>query len=392
MDDICQRQFGDDAPSFRLLRIAVEDVQHTGRMLAATKPQKQPEAEVEEAEVPPDESAPEEGTVPVASAMPAKASGRAKAARIELATSEDAIARISEAAAFLRRESPCSPAPYLTLRGLRWGELRASGDGPNQELLEAPSTEIRQQLKRLMLNGEWQPMLEAAESAMALPCGRGWLDLQRYVVRACTELGDSYAPIARAVQSELCTLLKDLPNLSSMTLLDDTATANVETQAWLTQLMPPAPAPTQQPSEPTPVVTNMYPVAATSGAGPVDAYDLALDAARSGDMENAMQILSQQIGQERSGRGRFLRRMQLAQVCVFSNRHTIALPILRDLAQEIELRRLESWEQPDAIAQTLALLLQTMQKLRCAEGEKKHRSMPKFASWIQFRRHVWRTK
>ena len=84
-----------------------------------------------------------------------------------------------------------------------------------------------------------------------------------------------------------------------------------------------------------------------------------------------MQILSQQIAQERSGRGRFLRRMQLAQICIFSNRHAIAYPILQDLAQEIEQRKLENWEQPDAIAQTLALLLQTMQKLRFGEEERR---------------------
>src|SRR5262249_40230860 len=151
------------------------------------------------------------------------------------------------------------PAPYLTLRGLRWGELRASGDGPNPELLEAPSSEIRQQLKRLMLNGEWQQVLEAAETAMALPCGRGWLDLQRYAVRACTELGSDYAVIAGAIRSELAALLKDFPDLSSMTLLDDTPTANKETQEWLAELIPPVAAEAAQLPEPLPVMAITEP-------------------------------------------------------------------------------------------------------------------------------------
>src|SRR5262249_45719693 len=147
----------------------------------------------------------------------------------ELISREVAIGRIVEAVTYLRREDPRSPVPYLTLRGLRWGELRAGGDAPSPELLEPPSTEVRQQLKRLMLDGDWQQVLEEAELAMALPCGRGWLDLQRYVVRACMDLGDDYAGVACAIRSELRALLKDFPQLPSMTLLDDTATANSET-------------------------------------------------------------------------------------------------------------------------------------------------------------------
>jgi type VI secretion system protein ImpA len=256
------------------------------------------------------------------------------------------------------------------IRGLRWGELRTSTE-PNPELLEAPSTEIRQQIKRLMLDSEWQQVLEHAESAMGLPCGRGWLDLQRYSVRACSELGYEYDAVAAAIRSELRTLLRDFPQLPSMTLLDDTATANAETQAWLKEFMEPEPAtaPEQAPEVPDPIEHVDHTEQEAESHTP-DTYDLALEAIRAGNHEQAMHLISQQVGQERSGRGRFLRRMQLAQICIYSNRHAIAYPVLQDLAQEIESRRLENWEQPEAIAQTLALLLQTMQKLRLDEAER----------------------
>ena len=48
---------------------------------------------------------------------------------------------------------------------------------------------------------------------MALPCGRAWLDLQRFVVEACVALGSDYNAIAIAIRSELRTLLRDLPEL-----------------------------------------------------------------------------------------------------------------------------------------------------------------------------------
>src|SRR5262249_25640826 len=154
----------------------------------------------------------------------AAAPARARAATsvpAEPVDRDDAFRRIAALAAYLRREDPYDPVPYLVLRALRWGELRASPGSVNPDLLDAPSTEIRQQLKRSVMDAEWDKVLEVAESAMALSCGRGWLDLQRYVVKACAELG-SHDAIALAIQSELRMLLKDFQQLPSMTLLDDT--------------------------------------------------------------------------------------------------------------------------------------------------------------------------
>ena len=69
----------------------------------------------------------------------------------EPADRRQAIGGIVAAAAFLRKKEPLSPAPYLLLRGLRWGELRSATSVVDSPLLEAPPTELRQQVKRLAL-------------------------------------------------------------------------------------------------------------------------------------------------------------------------------------------------------------------------------------------------
>ena len=150
-----------------------------------------------------------------------------------------AVASIAAGAAFLRKREPLSPAPYLILRGLRWGELRTVSRLSDSTLLEAPPTELRQKVKRLALANRWSDLLDACEDAMALPCSRAWLDLQRFSVAACSALGAEYQPIATAIQSELRALLNDLPELLEATLLDDTPAANPETKAWLRQLQDP---------------------------------------------------------------------------------------------------------------------------------------------------------
>ena len=139
--------------------------------------------------------------------------------------------RIVAATRFMRRALPASPAPYLILRAVRWGELRAGGADLDAALLVAPSTEVRTRMKTLTAHQRWADLLELTESAAATECGRGWLDLQRYAITACEQLG--YTAAANAIRSELACLLADYPKLTSATLLDDTGTANPETASWL---------------------------------------------------------------------------------------------------------------------------------------------------------------
>ena len=65
---------------------------------------------------------------------------------------------------------------------------------------------------------------------------------------------------------------------------------------------------------------------------------------------------------EKSGRGRFQRRLQLAQLCVLIGHENIALPILEQLTSEIDERGLEGWEKPALVAQPFTLLYQCLKK------------------------------
>src|SRR6185437_14314454 len=142
-------------------------------------------------------------------------------------------ARVISAARYLRRTEPLSPASYLMLRALRWGELRAAGSNPDPKLLEAPTTQVRTQLRGLMLDSAWEQLLESSETVMGTPVGRGWLDLQRYTLTACQALGDDYAIVASSIRGELRAVLGAIPSLPQMTLMDDMPTATGATLSWM---------------------------------------------------------------------------------------------------------------------------------------------------------------
>lgn len=367
LTELCDSKFGDVAPSYGRLRDALEEVRQAVYILLQKKREKEPDVQPEAPPLDEPEASEAEPEAAVAAAAPAPARTPArKTPAGEPADRDDAVERTVAAARYLRREEPYSPAPYLILRGLRWGELRANGTAIDPTMLDAPPGESRQKLKRAALDANWTDVLEAAETAMALPCGRGWLDIQRYVARACYELGSWYDPIAQAVKSAVRGLLQDYPGLPEMTLMDDTPTANGETQAWLKEIAAPV--------EPAIVVhapsTQMETVVNGAAELPPDSYDLAMQAASGGRPQEAIEILSREIMRERSGRGRFHRKVQLAELCLSIGREAIAYPILNDLAQEIEQRRLEEWEASDAVAHPLTLLFRCLAKLNGDTEEK----------------------
>ncbi len=71
---------------------------------------------------------------------------------------------------------------------------------------------------------------------------------------------------------------------------------------------------------------------------------------------------------ERSGRARFRRRTQLAHLLLAAGKGAVARPILDQIATEIEDRRLEDWEESEALAYPLDLLLQCLSR---ADEERK---------------------
>lgn len=240
---VCDQRFGKDGPSLSNLKRALEEVQNTVGILLKRKLEAEPDpvepATPADAETGSD--APAATTEGMAEAALATAvtglfeEFQGEIQGLEPKHQHEALIRIVVAARFIRRAKPASPVSYLLLRSLRWGELRAAGAELNESLLVAPSTEVRTRMKTLAARKRWTDLLELAESAAATECARGWLDLQRYAITACEELG--YTAAANAIKSELACLLADYPKLVSATLLDDTGTANPETAAWLATVL-----------------------------------------------------------------------------------------------------------------------------------------------------------
>ena len=100
-----------------------------------------------------------------------------------------------------------------------------------------------------------------------------------------------------AIVSGLRALLADYPQLPDLTMMDDTPTANSETQAWLQENVAAAPAAPAEPAQPAwnvPCTTN--PRHSPECPQPPDPYELAMEAARSGRAQDGIEMLMREIG------------------------------------------------------------------------------------------------
>lgn len=271
---------------------------------------------------------------------------------VEPQSVDDAVARVTSAARFLRRRAPTDPTPYMMIRGLRWGELRAAGS-LDLRLLEPPTTELRRTLKGLLLDENWEDLLDAGEDVMGLACGRGWLDLQRYIMTALDNRGPAYVPVSSAIQKQLSALLADLPALLDASLMDDMPTANAETRAWLE-------------------MTGLYGDGAEPASDEPPDYDQervlseatherALALAASGNARRGVGLLMKRADREESARAKFITESLAASVMVDHGMRNVARPLLEDIERLIESRKLAEWECAEIVARPLALLFRCLQ-------------------------------
>ncbi len=357
----CEEKYGDDAPAFGKLRTALEEVGQVVSSLLAEKRKLEPDAVTAEEAVESPEEEPAVAAVDAdtSSAQPVALPAARKSLAAEPADDDDAIRRVQSCAQYMQKNRPANPAAYLLQSSLRLGELREQGSWASYDFLVSPPTETRQNLKRLAAESNWEDLLRMAIAAVGEPCGRAWLDVHRYVWKASTEAG--YSAVASAVVSTLQGLLKDVPEIPTWTLNDDTPAANPETQRWLQEtVLPPPPVAAAAEPEPAAVYATPAEKEASAENAPPDVLDIARDFIRRGQLSQGIQLLMRDAAQQPSGRARFQRRLQIAQLCMSAGQGKIAHPVLEELVKEIEERRLEEWEDGEMLSPALALLLQCL--------------------------------
>jgi type VI secretion system protein ImpA len=96
----------------------------------------------------------------------------------------------------------------------------------------------------------------------------------------------------------------------------------------------------------------------------IDPHALAVEAVRTGQPQKGVEIMQRELERQLNGRGRFQRKLQLAQICVAAGKDNIAQLLCDDIAAAIDTHKLEDWEDRSMIAGAMLFLLQTSKKIQ----------------------------
>lgn len=343
------------------------------------EPEPEPETETEPESdgwgTPAEADAEEEPSRPEPARRPAPSRRRAAGAPT---TAEDAFEQVAEAAHFLRAQDPADPTPYLVLRALAVAALYRP-DGLEPSNLLAPASEVRERLFLGSREENWAEVLDEAERALGRPEGRGWLDLHRYSALALAYSGHDDARLACKALLRAC--LGDRPAWLDAQLRDGTPCLSPATRGWLEEegLIggPAAPAvdvPRFVPAPPEPLPA---PEPDETGSPPrtPDPWEVAQEHASRGEAVEALSIVARAVRQAGSGRERFIRELQQAELCIALGREALALPVLESLAARIDDQKLDQWEEPGLCARVFAGLYRCLRSRDEARAAVIHRRL-----------------
>lgn len=333
-------RFGDDAPSARPLREALQQLPRAEEPEAAEHedppeppasgtPTSQPAPPLATPAPVPVQSAQVATPAPVDVAAPASVAAPADLAQLDafLNNTDDALAQAARA---LREAQPGDPRGYRLLRVGLWLKLTAPPpvrpDG-NTAIPGLPDRD-REALDVLASKQQWLDLVHRSENLLRMH--RLVLDLHRHSAAGLAGLGPDYAPAALALRAELACLLARLPALATLRDREGRPLADPDTQRWLSDHVLPrsrsAPAPAGD-TDPEPDFWTELPARLRG-----DARDLALAEAQ------------QRIDQSPSRRRRFTRGLALAEAAQGAGDERLAALLFSGLAAEAERAALDQWD------------------------------------------------
>jgi type VI secretion system protein VasJ len=261
---------------------------------------------------------------------------------------ESLLLRIS---AFIREQDVQDPLAYRLPLIVAWSELRSEppADGGKLMIPGPPGSQLSN-LRSLRAASDWPGLQELAESvSRESPL---FLDACRYQSEALAALGGPYRAAADGIRDELRSLVRRAPRLIRLQFSDGTPLADADTQHWLDEGSGAA-----------------GDAAAATASAEIDPDELeaarreARELARDKqDLRAALARLERTLAADASSRGRFLARLELAELCAATGHDRVAAPILSELDETLARHGLEHWE-PALSRRVLGQLYQCLRRL-----------------------------
>lgn len=178
---------------------------------------------------------------PASSDTPANAPAPASAVQMpapHVRSAKDLLDQTRAITSYLRQQEEGYLAAYRLARAVRWETitlLPPVDDEQGRTKLSPPRADLKATLTRLMLQQQWQELLERVEIAFLEGANHFWLDLQYYAWQAHSQLGSAYAQLQEVGVQDLSRLLKRLQGIHQLCYSDGMPFAAEATIEWITR-------------------------------------------------------------------------------------------------------------------------------------------------------------
>jgi len=289
-----------------------------------------------------------------------------------IVSGQELLAQGRVLAAYLREQPGGWLAAHRLLKNIRHDTLNQlptqTADGRTR--FEQLKIDPRPQLKRLYLQQQWQPLLEAADDLLSRGACHLWLDLQWYIHQALLKQGRENE--AAIVQNDLKGLLSRVRGLELLAFTDGTPFADEVTLNWI-----------QQQVLATPLSFHALPVSNVVTSEDNDILQLepeVLALADSDGPEAALAWLQHRPGIT-SARSRWLLRLLMARVAEQVGKNDLAQHLLAELDSHAAALPLAQWE-PVLLFEVKARRLKLLRMKAGRSEADKTRLQPEMASLL----------
>jgi type VI secretion system protein VasJ len=295
--------------------------------------------------------------------------GGTNASHASIASTRDLLDQARAMAVWLRdQENGYLPSVRL-VRGVRWDTLHEvpPADAAARTRLAPPRGELRQQMKRLVLQKQWHELLERVEGAFMEGVNHLWFDLQYFQHVALDHVGapsqrgasaSAHGAWREQLRADFALFLERLPGIERLAFNDGTPFADDATLEWIARHAVVRNLEAGESVAPLPVSAGNDDEAA--GDWPeIEAQ--ARDLAAQDGIEAAFAWLEALPGLK-TDRHRYLQRLVMARLADHAGRADTALALLAELDTSARSLPLTRWE-PALVFEVKQQLLRALKAL-----------------------------
>lgn len=152
-----------------------------------------------------------------------------------IASTRDLLEQARTMASWLRDQEQGYLPSVRLVRCVRWDTLHEvpPADAASHTRLAAPRPELRAQMKRLLLQKQWNELLERVEGAFMEGVNHLWFDLQYFQHIALDHAGAPYSTWRELLRADFALFLERLPGIERLAFNDGTPFADDTTLEWI---------------------------------------------------------------------------------------------------------------------------------------------------------------